>query len=377
MVIRRLLAHNSRVATRYFMLHYKKTLSEMKTLHLMFLLLIGFVALTGCKKDDDTDIWPGQKEELIITIQDQYTTLPAKVSVFFKVETNEGEPVAGLTDSDFSIYEKGRNDEAERLISVDEAKRKISSRQQIFVYNTLLILDISGSVSNNYLEELKVASKSFIDAVMPNDQDNAIRMKIMWFDGDDQLHPLAELSSNKVELKTAIDTKIVAGMSNDNSTDLYGAVVRSNVEIDRLLQTGTVTDAEGIIAGSVVIFTDGTDQAARHTKAEALDVVKNMDERVSYYTIGLGSEIDVEVLMQIGKDAYAFAEDTDKLVRTFEVIATKVHNEANSYYLFEYCSPKRHGSGTNDLRIQAVYEDLVGSSKTNFDATGFEGGCNL
>ena len=349
----------------------------MKTLQLMFFFLMGFVLLNGCKKDDDTNVWPGQKEGLVLTIQDQYTTLPAKVSVFFKVETNQGEPVAGLTDNDFSIFEKGRNDEAERLISIDEAKRKISSRQQIFVYNTLLILDISGSVSNNYLEELKEASKKFIDAVMPNEQDNAIKIKIMWFDGDDDLHLLADLSSSKVDLKTAIDTQIVADMSNDNSTDLYGAVINSNVEINRLLQTGTSTDAEGIIAGSVVIFTDGTDQAARHTKAAALDVVKNIDERVSYYTIGLGGEIDVEVLMQIGKDAYAFAEDTDKLVRTFELIAAKVHNEANSYYLFEYCSPKRNGSGINELRIEAKYEDLVGSTKTTFDATGFEGGCNL
>ena len=42
----------------------------------------------------------------------------------------------------------------------------------------------------------------------------------------------------------------------------------------------------------IVIFTDGTDQAARFTEQEALTAVNNADENISFFTIGLGDEID-------------------------------------------------------------------------------------
>lgn len=344
----------------------------MKVLQLMCLFLAGLVLSSGCKKDDDTVIWPDLQEGLVLTIQDEYTTLPAKVSVFFKVETTEGDPVAGLADGDFTIFEKGKNDDAEKLISEDEALRKISSRQQIFAYNTLLVLDLSGSVTNNYLSELKDASKTFIDQVMPNATENNIQMMIMWFDGDDDLHLLEDLTPNKTNLKAAIDS-IHEDMSNDNSTDLYGAVMRANLEVERILQS----NADINTAASVVIFTDGTDQAGRHHKQDAFDSVNNADDVISFYTIGLGSEIDVDILQAIGKDAFAFAAETEELVRTFEEIADKVNAEANSYYLFEYCSPKRDGSGVSELRIQAKKDGLTGFVRTSFDATGFGGGCNL
>lgn len=344
----------------------------MKILQLMSLFLVGLVLTSGCKKDKDPVIWPDLQEGLVLTIQEEYTTLPAKVSVFFKVETKDGDPVAGLGDENFTIFEKGKNDDAEKLISEDEAKRRISSRQQIFAYSTLLVLDLSGSVTNNYLNELKEASKSFIDQVMPNEAENNIQMMIMWFDGDDDLHLLEDLTPNKAELKAAIDD-IHDGMSNDNSTDLYGAVMRANLEAERLLQNTSDVNT----AASIVIFTDGTDQAGRHNKQDAYNTVNNADDVISFYTIGLGSEIDVDVLQNIGKDAFAFAAETEELVNTFEEIANKVNAEANSYYLFEYCSPKRDGSGISDLRIQAKHDGLTGDVRTTFDATGFDGGCNL
>ena len=58
---------------------------------------------------------------------------------------------------------------------------------------------------------------------------------------------------------------------------------------------------------------------------------------------------------------------------TFEEISDNVAGQAKSYYLFEYCSPKR--SGVNDLIIQAVQGQNQGAIRTKFDATGFTGGC--
>jgi len=75
---------------------------------------------------------------LIPSIQDQFTTLPGKVSIFFKVSDNEGNPVPGLTAENFTIYEQGRNDDCFNTISTSESLARISPNSQIFSNNNLL-----------------------------------------------------------------------------------------------------------------------------------------------------------------------------------------------------------------------------------------------
>lgn len=341
----------------------------MKIYLLGFGLLIGLL-FTSCNKEPREDPMIIRTDGLNILIQNEYTTPPAKVSIFFKVEEKDGAPVAGLLDSDFSIYEKGRNDDAERLISSDEGERQISPRAQLFAYNTLLILDLSASVTNNNLPGLKEASKQFIRAIIPESGDGSTKISIRWFDGEDRLHKLTDFSGDVALLNAAIDG-ITRDISSDNSTDLFGAIIKG---VDVTNETLFEND-DRIAAASMVVFTDGTDQAARYSKAQAYEKVDGAKERMTFYTIGLGSEIDVDVLTRIGVNSFEFAQDTDKLIETFDRIARRVSDEANSYYLFEYCSPKRNG--TNDLRLEALYNNLQGSASTMFVADGFTGGCSL
>lgn len=310
--------------------------------------------------------------QLKLTIQDKYTTLPGKVSVFFKVNDLQGNPVPGLSAGNFTIYEQGRNDDCFNTISSSESQARISPNAQIFNSNTLLILDLSNSVLSSSLQELKEASISFINSVMPEPAGDAFKMAIYWFDGEDTLHLLNELTSDANQLISAIEG-ITSDISNDPSTDLYGAVIKSADIAENLIDE---QEQQSIIsAASVVIFTDGTDQASRYTENDALKKVNNADENISYFTIGLGGEIDEEVLENIGKTSSAFAGNKEELVTTFNEISVKVSGQANSYYLFEYCSPKRDGSGVNNLVIQARSGTMQGAVQTKFDATGFTGGC--
>ena len=82
-------------------------------------------------------------------------------------------------------------------------------------------------------------------------------------------------------------------------------------------------------------------------------------------------------MRKIGTDSSVFAEDSDSLTAKFEEIAQVIHDESNSFYLFEYCTPKRHGSGINDLIIKVNDGNRAGEKATNFDAEGFESGCSL
>ena len=97
------------------------------------------------------------------------------------------------------------------------------------------------------------------------------------------------------------------------------------------------------------------------------------DDNISFFTIGLGTEIDTQVLSDIGKTASVFATNKEELETTFNDISIKVRERANSFYLFEYCSPKR--GGENNLAISVKTGSREGAVQTKFDATGFSGGC--
>lgn len=310
--------------------------------------------------------------ELVLSIQEQYTTLPGKVSVFFRVSDTNSNPVPGLTADQFTIYEQGRNDDCFNTISTSESSARISPNSQIFSNNTLLVLDLSNSVLSGSLQELKLASTSFINAVMPATSQEAFQMAIYWFDGEDELHLLNALTPSKEELVAAIDG-ITDGISNDPSTDLYGAVIKSTDIASELVTQSTAGGKIG--AAAVVIFTDGTDQASRFTEDAALKKVNDANANISFFSIGLGSEIDADVLTSIGKTASVFAQNKDELENTFIDISERVSERANSYYLFEYCSPKRDGSGENNLAIQVNTGTRQGAVQTKFSANGFTGGC--
>lgn len=363
---------------------------KMRALLTFSILIFGLALTVSCgNSDDDVSFNPNLNgdlglgspvddcldlgsSELILSIQDEFTTLPGKVSVFFRVSDDTGSPVAGLSADQFTIYEQGRNDDCFRTISASESQARISPNSQVFTNHTLLVLDLSNSVLSSSLAELKSASGSFVENVMPDPANDSYKMAIYWFDGQDVLHELQPLTSSREELLGAIDG-IRADISNDPSTDLYGAVIKSTDIASGLLAQSNKNNTIG--AASVVLFTDGTDQASRYREADALKKVNGADSNISFFTIGLGSEIDTQILESIGKTFSVFAGNKEELETTFNQLSQKVSERANSFYLFEYCSPKRDGSGVNNLVIQVNQGNRQGAVQTRFDATGFTAGC--
>src|SRR5690606_18292736 len=57
----------------------------------------------GIGKEPD-DCLGFEENELLLSIQDEFTTLPGKVSILFKVSDLQGNPVSGLTADQFTIY---------------------------------------------------------------------------------------------------------------------------------------------------------------------------------------------------------------------------------------------------------------------------------
>ena len=296
----------------------------------------------------------------------------SKLSMILKVDENFNKhlPVSGLTTGNFKVYEKGPNDDCPNPISESEANKQFSPSPQKFRHNTLIVLDLSASVTSSTLSQLKSSTTSFINNIITSNGDESYLVGISWFDGEDKLNTLVDFTSDKNKLINAVQN-INAGITNDPSTDLYGAVIKSVDKAEQRLKD--LQQESYISAFSIVIFTDGTDQAARYSKQTALNKVAGANAKISLFTIGLGTEIDKTVLTSIGKNGAVFPQNKNELEAKFIELARIVRGEANSYYLFEYCSPKRAGKVQLVLVVQ--YDAKKGTYATNFDATGLTSNC--
>jgi hypothetical protein len=327
------------------------------------ILLVPMFSLAGCCGFGDCS-----DPELTLTAQATTTVAkPANVTVSFKVDDENGFGVPNLkTENDnFNIYEN------DVLVSSFEAKPLVLPRPGRFSNYTVVLLDLSGSILlSQSLPAVKTAATKFITTVVPEPASADVQVAILWFDGAAALHSLVPFTSSRSALTAGI-ASVDGNMSNDNSTNLNGAMIAG---ADSAFARASADKAKGVTSiGSVVLFTDGTDQAARVTVNAVLTKITNSRPTVKFYSIGLGEEVNSGILAEYGPDGYFQSGDPTGLAETFDQAAQRVKDNANSYYQLQYCSPKR--AGTHELRIEAVYGKAKGSLKTTFNADGFTGGC--
>lgn len=313
--------------------------------------------------------------------------LPSRVSWLFRVDTCRGDAVNGLSATQFEIYEDGKK------VSAFESQQRIAPRGERFRLYSVVLLDLSGSIlRSGDFPALQRAAGEYLDTVMTGAGDSQM-VQLMTFDGRAEPQVLVPFTTDLQLLKVGLSTLSLAecttssqcaGFSDrrtcagwrcvDDSTNLNGAVVKSLSALDAQLSSSGVAWRDG----ALVLFTDGTDQAARVSTAEALEAVRKSSQHV--FSVGLGGEIDAETLRGMGKDGTWPVAKSDELSSAFQEIATRVSALANRFYTLEYCSPKR--SGKHSLKIIATAEterdgQLSGQLTGEFDATGFSSGCSL
>ncbi len=248
-------------------------------------------------------------------------------------------------------------------LSEFESQLSISPNPQEFVFDNVLMLDMSGSIiESRNLTELISAATTFVGNLA-----DAGDVALYAFDGRPEPTEIEDFTGNENVLETAVDSlsdwEVV-----DDSTNLYGAVV-SGLEI-----LDDATDNEDHSAGTLTIFTDGTHRAGVGGEYPGLVEAKKAVRQSSHqvFTIGLGGEIDEHVLKELGSAGFAWAEDAQSLDAAFQDIAQDVSNLAGSYYSVAYCSPSRVGDHSLELRVSTSQgKDAV---REKFNASGFEGG---
>jgi hypothetical protein len=129
-----------------------------------------------------------------------------------------------------------------------------------------------------------------------------------------------------------------------------------------------------LLLGQVVIFTDGSDQAALYTLDQALSEVTSSSDEV--VTLAFGGEVDADVLSQLGPDGSYVSASAEGLAEVFEQAAIKLVSRKAAHYVLAYCTPKL--AGTHDLVL--ALGDKGSSAPISFSAEGFNvanAGCSV
>ena len=283
---------------------------------------------------------------------------PSNVAVFFSVDDHKGEPVADLLASDFNIYED------DKLVSVDESRQTIVNPEIAAMHYTLLLVDMSASVTaSDQVQRITAAANEFIAKV-----EKYQRVAVYAFDGSKTLYEITPFappgSTQSVQGVAALESF----RTRDPSTNLNGAVVQALDQLDTTLAHSTVP----LRFGTLVVFTDGTDRADRVPLQQMVDAVEGSEHAI--YAIGVGHEIDDSTLSRIGKSGYIRVEDSAALGNAFTQIGERIVGFTRRYYLLSYCSPAR--AGKHKVTVEATTKKGKGRLDYDFNAAGFEPNCD-
>lgn len=282
---------------------------------------------------------------------------PGNVAVFFAVDRADGKPVVDLLASDFNIYEDGK------LVSLDESQQTIVNPRIAAAHYTLLLVDMSGSVTaSEQLAAVTAAAGEFVNQV-----EHYQRIAVYAFDGSKNLYEIMPFSPTGPQTARALQA-LSSFQSRDPSTNLHGAVLQALSELDKALGRSDVP----LRFGSLVVFTDGTDRANRVPFQQMVDAVEATRHHV--YALGIGREIDDSSLARIGKTGYIRVDDGSASRNAFQEIADRIVGYTRRYYLLSYCSPARAGEHT--VSIEAVSKGQTGRLDYAFNAAGFGPSCD-
>jgi hypothetical protein len=124
--------------------------------------------------------------------------------------------------------------------------------------------------------------------------------------------------------------------------------------------------------GTLVVFSDGTDRAARVSEDEMQESLRDEAfEHYQIYAIGVGDELQESDLARIGRDGTELVRERKKVDTAFENLASRIDEHRKRFYLLSYCSPARKGQHRVRVSVQDKEEKKSGDVEYEFNADGF------
>ncbi len=276
---------------------------------------------------------------------------PAGVRTVFQLLDCDGYPIPDLSDEEIEVLLDGEPIRTEGDVA------SVLTQEVNFASYALLLLDMSDSIVDaGGLTAMLEAARNLVHKLVADGS----RVAVYRFAGPQYFAEVQEFTAVESELDDALEELSLSdGLG---TTDLYGSIPKA---LNVLTQTG---DPDILTTKTLVVFTDGSDEAMAATRKSAEEAVNSSEANV--FTVGLGGDVDQEELVAFGKDGFEWAEDAEKLDQAFDAVRQRIVDLSRSHYLLGVCSP-RAGSW-HDLSLVVRRGSESGRLDVFYDASGFD-----
>lgn len=179
--------------------------------------------------------------------------------------------------------------------------------------DVMLVIDVSGSMSGDKLEDAKNAASEFLNTL-----DTSHRVGLISFSGNAQL--MSHLTDDRNALVQSVNQLNTIGSTAMGDGMVLGANTLS-------------TEGEGNRTLCMVLMTDGHHNAGRSSPDEGLRKLKS--KGIITYTVGFGIGADAPLLQKIATETggrYLYAASGTQLSNAFVGIANIINRNPVYYY---------------------------------------------
>lgn len=260
------------------------------------------------------------------------------IKVTFEALGADDLPITGLGRSDFAVLENGQPRSVVSGYALEASSQPL---------DVMLTLATGISMQDNgKLGQVQNAAEAFVAQMRPIDRVGLIRF-------DTQLTLASPFTGDQAAL-----TKKISGLTTQGNTRLYDALVLA------LHQTAAVDGSK-----AVVLMTDGQDTESGATLDQVLGLIHYTGIRV--YTIGIGSNVDDQVLSQIAQASgghFYRAPTAADIGNAFRLMSNQLRNR----YLLVYSSPATAAKGsTAHLQLTARTPQGLASGQASYVVPAF------
>lgn len=255
-----------------------------------------------------------------------------QVDAIVSVLDDQGNPVAGLTEANFSLEEDG----IQETFTVDTPSGGGSSLA------VSLVLDSSGSLSNSDVVNIKAASNAFIDLLAPND-------RVAVYDFDSNVLLLQDYTTNHNAAHTAVNT-----LDNSGFTALFDAIVEA---ANHSLTVGG--------RKALIVMTDGEDTASSADQQQAIAAAQAAG--VPVFTIGFGNAND-QVLEDIANATGGIFFD-GATSADLQTIFNLIGQTLNSQFILSWNTAVRDG-GVHNISVRVDFGGQSVSRTATYSQAG-------
>jgi len=217
-------------------------------------------SLAGAKPSPTPTPKPSEEEEV-------YKVETDLVNINVRAVDRNNRPIAGLTQSDFHIFEDGVPQKIE-FFSQSEVPTNYS-----------LVIDNSGSLRSQ-IDQVIEASKILVNTNKPADETSVIR-----FVSSDKIEILQDFTSKKSDLNDALDNLYIEG----GQTAIIDAVY---LAANRVTEYEKSSKNDDRLRRALVLVSDGEDVSSYYTQQQLFDLLRETD--VQIYVVGFVNDLSKE-----------------------------------------------------------------------------------